>query len=169
MKESMNLVKVFEYALNQENTGIIFFQQSTQRMGIGAALSALKKLIQEEEKHILFINGILGELKKGGELSISGMNDIIIEPTNYFDDRADSEFLQQCVEGSMIPDVTIFNTAYLIERDLSEFYSSMAEQTTGEAREAFTMLATWEKGHEIFFKRYRDKLSEAYGKMPWGG
>ena len=31
------------------------------------------------------------------------------------------------------------------------------------------MLAKWEKGHERFFRKYRDKLSDVYAEMPWGG
>ena len=69
----------------------------------------------------------------------------------------------------MIPDVTVFNTAWLIEKDLSEFYAKMAQNTEGKAKEAFIMLSDWEKAHEKFFKEYRDKLSETYSTMPWGG
>jgi rubrerythrin len=69
----------------------------------------------------------------------------------------------------MVPDVTVFNTAWLIEKDLSEFYEKMASQTEGTAKNAFLMLAKWEKGHEKFFKEFRDKLSDVYSKMPWGG
>jgi len=123
------LIKIFEYALNQEETGKSFFQHSLQRMGVGAAVSAFKRLIEEEG----------------------------------------SEFLEQCIEGSMVPDVTIFNTAWLIERDLSEFYEKMANNTDGNAKEALKMLSIWEKSHERFFREYRDKLSEVYSKMPWGG
>jgi len=52
-----NLIRVFEYALNQEETGKSFFENSLERMGIGAAVSAFKRLIEEEEKHIEFIQG----------------------------------------------------------------------------------------------------------------
>jgi hypothetical protein len=45
----------------------------------------------------------------------------------------------------------------------------MANNTEGKAREALMMLSGWEKGHEKFFREYRDKLSEFYSKMPWGG
>jgi rubrerythrin len=69
----------------------------------------------------------------------------------------------------MVPDVTVFNTAWLIEKDMSEFYATMAQNTEGKAKEALTMLSEWEKGHEIFFREYRDTLSETYSKMPWGG
>jgi len=169
MPTNENLIKIFEYALNQEQTGKAFFEDSLQRMGMGAAISAFKQLIEEEEKHIEFINQILKDLKEGKEINPSGMKKIVLKPTNYFDARAKSEFLQQCIEGSMIPDVTVFNTAWLIEKDLSEFYAKMAQNTEGKAKEAFIMLSDWEKGHEIFFKEYRDKLSETYSKMPWGG
>ena len=164
-----HLIKIFEYALSQEETGKSFFQTSLQRMGMGAAVSAFKQLIQEEEKHILFIGKILNKLKQGSPIELPSQKEIELKPTNYFDKRARSEFLQQCIEGSMVPDITIFNTAWLIERDLSEFYEKMSNQTKGKAKEALNMLSGWEKEHERFFREYRDKLSEVYSKMPWGG
>ena len=169
MATNEQLIKIFEYALNQEQTGKGFFEYSLQRMGVGAAVSAFKRLIQEEQKHIVFINRILSDLRQGKELQPSELKEVVLEPTNYFDERAKNEFLQQCVEGSMVPDVTVFNTAWLIEKDLSEFYEKMAGQTEGKAKEALTMLSSWEKGHEVFFRDYRDKLSDVYAHMPWGG
>ena len=168
MTQNDKLIKIFEYALNQEETGKSFFQASVKRMGIGAAVTAFRRLIEEEKKHIEFINRILKDLKGGGKLG-SINKDSDLETVDFFDARAKSEFLQQCIEGSMVPDVTVFNTAWLIEKDLSEFYENMANQTEGEAKEALMMLSHWEKGHEKFFRNYRDKLSEVYANMPWGG
>ncbi len=169
MVSNEKLIKIFEYALNQEETGKSFFEVSIQRMGVGAAVSAFKRLIEEEEKHIEFINLILKDLRKGSDIQLEKIKEIVLEPTNYFDDRAKSEFLQKCIDESMIPDVTVFNTAWLIEKDLSEFYGKMADLTEGKAKDAFLMLSRWEKGHENFFREYRDKLSDVYSKMPWGG
>lgn len=169
MPANENLIKIFEYALQQEETGKSFFQNSLQRMGVGAAISAFKRLIQEEEHHILFIKNILEGLKQGNPIELSLVKGLVLESTNYFDERSKSEFLQRCLEGSMVPEVTIFNTAWLIERDLSEFYERMSKQTEGKSKEAFQMLSGWEKEHERFFREYRDKFSETYSKMPWGG
>jgi rubrerythrin len=169
MPTNESLIKIFEYALHQEETGKSFFQSSLQRMGIGAAISAFKKLIEEEEKHILFIGHILDNLKQGEKIEWLSEEKIKLEPTNYFDERSRSEFLQQCLEGSMVPEVTVFNTAWLIEKDLSEFYEKMSKQTEGKAKEALKMLSRWEREHEKFFREYRDKFSEIYSKMPWGG
>jgi rubrerythrin len=169
MADNEKLIKIFEYALNQETTGMSFFQTSIERMGVGAAVTALKQLVEEEKKHIAFITTILDDLKHGGAVSETVVKDFAIPTTNYFDQRAESEFLEQCVQGSMVPDVTVFNTAWLIERDLSDFYQRMAEQTEGKASLALKMLADWEKAHEQFFRSYRDKLSEVYANMPWGG
>jgi rubrerythrin len=69
----------------------------------------------------------------------------------------------------MVPEVTIFNTAWLIEKDLSEFYQKMADQTEGKIKEALQMLSSWEKVHEKLFREYRDRFDEIYSKMPWGG
>jgi rubrerythrin len=169
MSSNENLIKIFEYALQQEETGKAFFQNSLQRMGVGAAISAFKRLIQEEEHHILFINKILKDLKRGNPVELPAGKSAVLEPTNFFDERSKSEFLQQCLEGSMVPEVTIFNTAWLIEKDLSEFYEKMSEQTEGRSKEALQMLSGWEEKHEKFFREFRDKISEIYSKMPWGG
>jgi rubrerythrin len=169
MDENEKLIKIFEYALNQENTGMTFFRNSLERMGVGSAISAFEKLIKEEEKHIRLISGILADLKGGKGFQAPPKEDLEFEHVDYFNERAKNEFLQQCVEGSMVPDVTVFNTAWLIEKDLSEFYANMARQTQGEAHEALDALSNWEKEHERFFREYRDKLSETYANMPWGG
>ncbi len=169
MASDQRLIKIFQYALNQEKTGVSFFRASLERMGMGAAVTAFQKIIHEEERHIDFITRILEDLDQGKDIHLAGTADVGLEPTDYFDERARTEFLQQCVEGSMVPDVTVFNTAWLIEKDLSEFYSAVAEKTEGQAQEALSMLSRWEKEHERFFREYRDKLSDVYAHMPWGG
>ena len=169
MERNEKLIKIFEYALNQEHTGKTFFESSLQRMGIGSAVTAFKSLIKEEERHIRLITRILRGLKKKGEMELPDAREIMIKETNYFDKRSKSEFLAQCLEGSMVPEVTIFNTAWLIEKDLSEFYEEMAHQTSGRSKKALTFLARWEKKHEEFFREYRDRFSEIYSNIPWGG
>ena len=169
MATNENLIKVFEYALGQEYTGKSFFEASLVRLQIGAAVSAFKTLIEQEEKHIRFISRLLNDLRTGRQVEEEALKSFAIEPTDFFDERAKSEFLERTVNDSMIPDVTVFNTAWLIEKDLSEFYASAARQTEGKASDALGMLSGWEKGHERFFKEYRDKLTEQYANMPWGG
>jgi rubrerythrin len=169
MSDKAALIKIFQYALNQEETGLSFFRTSLERLGTGAAVSAFKRLIEEEERHVRFITSILRDLEKDEEIDLKGAQEVALEPVDYFDDRARSEFLEQCLEGSMVPDVTVFNTAWLIEKDLAEFYGKMAAKTDGNAQEALTMLSDWEREHEKFFREYRDKLSDVYSRMPWGG
>ena len=169
MDNNEQLIKIFEYALNQEHTGKSFFENSIQRMGIGAAVTAFKSLIREEEKHIRLITRILNGLRKKGKMELPVDQNLAIMATNYFDRRSKSEFLEQCLEGSMVPEVTIFNTAWLIEKDLSEFYEKMASQTTGKAKKALSFLSKWEKKHERFFHEYHDKFSEIYSAIPWCG
>jgi rubrerythrin len=169
MSTNESLIRIFEYALQQEETGKSFFQNSLQRIGWGAAVTAFKQLIIEEEHHIHFIEGILSNLREGRLVDLPHEKDALLKPTNYFDERAKSEFLQQCLEGSMVPEVTIFSTAWVIEKDLTEFYQKMADQTEGKAKEALQMLSNWEKGHEKLFREYRDKFQDIYSKMPWGG
>jgi rubrerythrin len=164
-----DLIRIFEYALGQEETGKSFFQTSLERMGWGAAVSAFTTLIEEEEHHIAFIKKILEGLKKDGADKLKLGRKRKMKGADFFSARAKSEFLQQLLQESMIPDVTVFSIAWLIEKDLHEYYEKMATRTEGKAREALLMLAEWEHGHELFFREYRDKLTDIYSKMPWGG
>jgi rubrerythrin len=169
MPADQNLIRIFEYALNQEETGKSFFQASLVRMGWGAAVSAFTRVIQEEEHHIVFIKNILRGLKEGTPEQLQIEKAANLPPTNFFDERARAEFSQQVLHESMVPDVTVFSMAWLIEKDLSEFYEKMAGQTEGKVKEALSMLAGWERVHERFFREYREKLTEIYSRMPWGG
>jgi len=108
-------------------------------------------------------------LKKGGPEQIMIEKDIALPETNFFDDRSRREFSRQVLLESMVPDVTVFSMAWLIEKDLSEFYEKMAGQTAGKAQEALSMLAGWERGHERFFREFREQLTKVYDTMPWGG
>ena len=142
MENNQNLIKIFEYALNQEKTGMSFFETSLERMGVGAAVTAFKQIVEEEKRHILFIEAILEKLRLDQDVDLPSLEKEVLEPTNYFDDRNRSEFLEKCLYESMIPDVTVFNTAWLIEKDLSEFYAKMAEKVDGPAAKALKMLAS---------------------------
>lgn len=169
MPDEKNIIRIFEYALNQEETGKSFFQTSLSRMGWGAAVGAFTRIIQEEEQHIRFISNILRDLRERGPDRLEIQKDIELPQTNFFDERAGKEFSSQVLYESMVPDVTVFSMAWLIEKDLSEFYEKMAGQTEGRVKEALSLLASWERGHERFFREYREKLTEIYSKMPWGG
>jgi hypothetical protein len=72
-------------AFSQEETGKGFFQASLQRMGWGSAVSAFKKLIEEEEHHILFIKKVLDGLKQGRPDQLQFVKGDVLETTNYFD------------------------------------------------------------------------------------
>jgi len=67
----------------------------------------------------------------------------------------------------MVQDVTVFSMAWLIEKDLSEFYEKMAGQTEGKAKDALLMLADGTGTNA--FSEYREKLTKIYDTMPWGG
>jgi rubrerythrin len=169
MAGSERLIRIFEHALQQEFTGREFFKSSLQRMGWGSAVTAFQRLIQEEEKHIEMIEKILSGLKKGSPVDLPLQKGPEEGALNQFEERAKKEFLAQCLEGSMVPEVTIFNTAWLIEKDLSEFYEKMAGQTEGKAKEALMYLSRWEQTHEKLFREFHDQFAEMYSKIPWGG
>ena len=162
----MNVQRIYEYALQREREGMDFFQRNAKRMSHAAAVEIFHKLADEEQKHIEFVQGLLKALESGQPALETGIE---LEQADFFLQRAELEKLDQTAIESMVPDLTVLRMAYLIERDFAEFYETAAQKVEGEASEALTMLARWERSHEQLFKDIHDRLLEEYMNMPWGG
>jgi rubrerythrin len=163
----MDVQKIYEYALQREHAGKDFFETNAERMSHAAAKGIFRRLAEEEQGHIEFIESLIEALDTGGKAD-TGVAAELAEGS-FFLQRAKSEMLDQTVMESMVPDLPILRMAYLIERDFSEFYEMAASKTEGDAKEALTMLARWERGHEQLFKELHDEIFEEYAAMPWGG
>ena len=163
----MNILKIYEYALQREHEGKRFFEENADRLSHSAAVGTFRNLAAEEQKHIEFIQGQIDALKQGRESNVALAESL--GDTGFFSQRATTQMLDQTVSEAMVPDLPILRMAYLIEKDFSEFYEMAAQQTEGSAREVLEMLAGWERSHERLFKYLHDKAFEEYAQMPWGG
>lgn len=160
----MNLQKIYEYALQREKEGYKFFKENADNATHAAAGGIFQKLADEELKHIQYIEELMAAPEEQ-----AGSSTAELETDDWFEERAEKELLDQSLIESMIPDVAVLRTAYLIEHDLSEFYEMAARKSSGMAQLAFNQLASWERGHEAFFKKLHDKVFQEYTQMPWGG
>jgi rubrerythrin len=163
----MKVRKIYEYALQREREGKNFFESNAERMSHAAAVGIFRRLANEEQKHIEFIESLLEALDSDHKADSNFAAEL--EKADLFLQRAKSEMLDQTVMESMVPDLPILRMAYLIERDFSEFYEMAASKTGGDAKEALTMLAKWERGHEELFRELHDEIFKEYAEMPWGG
>jgi rubrerythrin len=161
----MDIKKIFEYALQREEEGQKFFTDNAGRFGHAAVVGIFKTLAAEEQRHIEFIQGHLKTL--AGEEGGGAAGDLA--GTDFFQQAAALEKIDQTVLESFVPALPVLRMAYLIERDFVEFYEMAAGRTTGKSREVLQMLAAWERGHEKLFKTLHDRAFEEYAHMPWGG
>lgn len=160
----MDVKKIYEYALQREKEGYQFFKASADKATHASVKGVFQRLADEELKHIEYINGLIA----GADDKVA-KTAAVLEGDGWFAGKAKQEMLDQAMIESMIPDVAVLRTAFLIEQDLAEFYGNAAEKASGSAKESLRLLAKWEKGHEIFFKQLHDKVFEEYTQMPWGG
>jgi rubrerythrin len=164
----VDLIKIYQYALQREREGMSFFRQNAGRFQHAAVQGAFAKLADEEQKHIDFIQGLIDGLETGGEAGLQRGTEL--EAEGFFSQRAQSEMLDQTVIEAMVPDLAVLRMAYLIERDFAEFYEMAASRVQQEsARQALRMLARWERGHEELFRQMHDAAFQEYAGMPWGG
>jgi rubrerythrin len=163
----MDILKIYEYALQREHEGKRFYEENAARMGHAAAVEAFKNLAGQEQLHIEYIQAQIDALEEG-KIPIADVG-VDLEHSGMFAQRATAEMLDQTVLEAMVPDLPVLRTAYLIERDFAEFYEMAASKSEGEAREVLQHLAGWERMHEAFFKQLHDAAFEEYAQMPWGG
>ena len=164
----MDVEKIYQYALQREREGRDFFLTNAGRFSHAAVSGAFEQLADEEEKHITFIQRLIDGLHTKGTTGLEVGEEM--DRAGFFSARAESEMLDQTVIEAMVPDLAVLRMAYLIERDLAEFYEMAAGQVEGQdAKKALTMLAKWERGHEKLFKGMHDKAFQEYAGMPWGG
>jgi rubrerythrin len=161
---TMDMRKIFEYALQREYEGKAFFETNATRLQNAAAAGAFKAIAAEEQKHIDFIQAQLKALDEGKKAAAPEL-----PKAGFFADRATSENVEQSVSEAMVADLPVLRMAYLIERDFAEFYAQAASKAEGDAKIILDMLARWESGHERLFKSMHDKAFERYSGMPWGG
>lgn len=164
----MDILKIYEYALQREREGRDFFRNNAARFQHAAATGAFEKLAEEEEQHIIFIERLIAALQGRGAEGLKVGEDM--EKDGFFSDRAEAELMDQTVIEAMVPDLPVLRTAYLIERDFAEFYEMWSQRVEDEmAKKSLQMLARWERQHEKLFKSMHDRAFEEYASMPWGG
>jgi rubrerythrin len=164
----MDVAKIYEYALQREHEGKRFFEQNAARFSHAAVVEAFQRLAGEEEQHIRYIESLLARLDAGEDDEPEAGP--ALQGEGLFAGRAADTLLDQTIIESMVPDLSVLRTAYLIERDFAEFYERAAQQSDDEAAQAaLHRLAEWERGHERLFKQMHDKAFEEYAGMPWGG
>jgi rubrerythrin len=163
----MELVKIYEYALQREREGKRFYEENAGRLGHAAAVEAFRTLAAQEEMHIHYVQMQIDALAEGKMPSAEV--GVELEQSGMFAQRATAELLDQTVLEAMVPDLPVLRTAFLIERDFAEFYEMAAARSEGKAREVLQRLAGWERMHEAFFKQLHDAAYSEYAQMPWGG
>ena len=164
----MDILKIYEYALQREREGRDFVRNNAARFQHAAATGAFEKLAAEEEQHIIFIERLIAALQDRGAEGLKVGEDM--EKDGFFSDRAEAELMDQTVIEAMVPDLPVLRTAYLIERDFAEFYEMWSQRVEDEmAKKSLQMLARWERQHEKLFKSMHDRAFEEYASMPWGG
>jgi rubrerythrin len=164
----MDVIKIYQYALQREYEGRDFFRNNAKRFGHAAVIGVFENLAAEEDKHITFIQGLIDALQ--GKVVSDALSGEALEGAGFFSARAQSEALDQTVIEAMVPDLAVLRTAYLIERDFAEFYEMSADKVEDQvAKKSLQMLGRWERQHEKLFKMMHDKAFEEYASMPWGG
>lgn len=164
---SPDVLKVLNYALDREREGLAFFSGHAQKAQHAAVVGVFQRLAEEERGHIRYIELLIANLSGGARPEADSA--VVSHDTSFFNERAASEMIEQTTVEAMVPDLPVLRMAFLIERDLAEFYSDLAPKTEGETRQALERLAGWEREHERLFKTLHDRVFAEYSSMPWGG
>lgn len=164
---NQEVLRVLSYALDREREGLTFFSGHAEKAGHAAVVGVFRRLADEERGHIRYIEGLMAGLS--GKAAPAPEAAPVAHDAGFFTERAASEMIEQTTAEAMVPDLPVLRMAFLIERDLAEFYDGVAARAEGDARAALERLAGWEREHERLFKTLHDRVFAEYSGMPWGG
>lgn len=164
---AIDAAKVLSYALEREREGFAFFSSHAERAQYAAVVGIFRRLAEEEQGHIRFIEQLIAT--QAGQSPSTAEPMAGVHESSFFTARAISEMIEQTTTEAMVPDLPVLRMAFLIERDLAEFYDSMAARAEGGTRQALQRLADWEREHERLFRTIHDRVFAEYSGMPWGG
>lgn len=154
--------------MEMEKQGHQFFKENAQKMTLPSAKEMFEKLAEVELDHYHFLEDQVNHMVSNNEVKEVEMD--INRENNIFEERATKEMLEHTLSESMVPDLTVLRSAYLMEKDFAEFYHDAAlKAEEPKVKKLFTTLATWEEGHERFFKEEYDRHMKEYMYQPWGG
>lgn len=161
-----DVLKALHYALDREREGLAFFEAHAEKAQHAAVVGVFRRLADEERGHIRYIQRLMAEMSGSAPAAEEAP---VVHDSGFFTERAASEMIEQTTVQAMVPDLPALRMAFLIERDLSEFYAGLAAKAEGETRKTLERLASWETEHERLFKTLHDRVFAEYSGMPWGG
>ena len=162
-------IKIISLAMEMELYGHNFYKDNAEKSQNLQTQAVFQKLSKIEWGHYEYLKNLLSKYK--GEDVYE--KDLTLPKDNgeeFFDQRKESENLDQNLEQSMIPDMNVLRMAYLIEEDFRDYYKSMAKKVDdGELKEILENFSSWEDEHANIFKKEYDKLMDQYMNISWGG
>lgn len=160
-------INILKYAMEMERQGHHFYKTNAERFSSATAKELFERLSEVEMDHYNFLKDQLNYYIENNQLQ-----DIDIDmdkEKGLFNQRYQSENIEQSINDSLTPDLTILRMAYLIERDYAEFYRKKSEEADDDKiKKLFSTLAIWEEGHEELFKAEYDRRMEEYINGQWG-
>lgn len=160
--------QIFRYAMQMELDGHNFYKEKASNLNNPTSRTMFLSLAEAEMGHYKYLETQLNHYIESDSFDLN--LEVPKEDNTIFQSRESSEHLNETLNESDVPDLTILRMAYLIERDYKEFYQSAAENIEEkEVKAIFEKLSNWEAGHEMLFKGEYDKRMREYMTLPWGG
>lgn len=164
----MEYEQVLRYAMQMELDGSNFFKEKAGNFSDATTKRLFEKLAKIEMEHYEYLKNQLENYIKNKTFDIS--EEVMEREEDIFKYREESEHIEETLQESDIPDLTILRMAYLIERDFKEFYENAAKNAEDKnIKKIFEKLSKWENSHEKLFKVEYDRRMKEYMNLPWGG
>ena len=162
-------IKIISLAMEMELYGHNFYKDNAEKSQNLQTQAVFKKLSKIEWSHYEYLKNLLSKYK-GEDVDEKDLTLPKDNAEEFFDQRKESENLDQNLEQSMIPDMNVLRMAYLIEEDFRDYYKAMAKKVDdGELKEILENFSSWEDEHANIFKKEYDKLMDQYMNISWGG
>lgn len=156
----MDLQKAFQDAIKGEIEGRELYKAAAEKTGDTKAKEVFQMLAVEEQGHHDTLVQMAKDYTQGKGLTMPQL-----QTPASFEDAESPIFTREFKEKVSDFDMTALSIGIKLELESERFYREMAEKAQEkEAKELFTHLADWERGHYDYLQSQVGFLEEYYTK-----
>ena len=153
----MNVIDIFRIAYQMELRGRDFYQEQSNHVKMPVLKEIFWHLVKMEEGHAEYIKEQIVKIEHSESIAPPAQDNT----DNLFIERMTQQKISAADLKNDLGDYSILRMAYLIEKDLAEYYEKSAGlQGDMKLKSIFDMLAGWEHGHAEMLKKQLEGIIE---------
>lgn len=153
----MEIEEAIKTALQYENRVVTVYQDAVRSSNDPIGQRVFRTLVEEEKKHVEYLESRLKEWKMTGRVKVEGLNTLI--PSRERIEEGVRTLKGKVVVAAREEEVRLLKKALDVEVETSRFYASVVKELPPEGQALFQRFVEIEEGHKAIVQAEMDSVS----------